>query len=254
MSNITRTVLFALGTMILTQALAAQPMWQYTYTGNKYSTATGPYTTNMRFTLGFLTPFPIPKNIPIDSFNIINLKPIATQVSVSDGIFGRTAFRAVDVAVSFEIDATDADGIPLAWNWLFIPTQCPFDPLEIEDIGSAGGEQVSASDCRTLTRLGGAASLAKGIWTIHSPTPATVTAYLITLVTGMNIEDQGTSLTDQLIHVLTDINNNTLGQACSDLTAFTNHVSAQTGKKITTAQAAQIQTWAGYIGSGIPCQ
>jgi hypothetical protein len=254
MRNMTRTVLFALGTTILTQTLAAQPMWQYTYTGNKYSTATGPYTTNMRFTLGFLTPFPIPKNIPINSFNIINLKPIATQVSVSDGIFGRTAFRAADVAVSLEIDATDADGIPLAWNWLFIPTLCPFDSQQIEDFGSAGGEHVSASDCRTFTQLGGAASFAKGIWTTHSPTPVTLTAYLLTLVTGMNIGDQGTSLTDQLIAVLTDINNNTLGLACSDLTAFTNHVSAQTGKKITIAQVAQIQTWAGYIRSGIPCQ
>ena len=250
----TRTVLFALGATILTQTLAAQPTWQYTYTGNKYSTATGPYTTNMRFTLGFSTPFPIPKNIPINSFNIINLKPIATQLTISDGIIGRTVFHAADVAANFEIDATDADGIPLAWNWVFFPTLCGIDPQQIEDSGSAGGEQVSAFDCRTFTRIGGAASLGKGIWTIHSPTPATLAAYLLTLVTGMNIGDQGTSLTDQLIHVLTDINNNTLGLACSDLTAFTNHVGAQTGKKITTAQAAQIQTWAGYIRSGIPCQ
>jgi hypothetical protein len=249
----TRTVLFALGATILTQTLAAQPTWQYTYTGSKYSTATGPYTTNMRFTLGFSTPFPIPKNILIDSFNIINLKPIATQLTISDGIIGRTVFRAADVAVNFEIDATDADGIPLAWNWLFLPTLCPFDSQEIDDVGSAGGEQVSAFDCRAFIRLGGAASPEKGIWTIHSPTPATLTAYLLTLVTGMNIGDQGTSLTDQLIHVLTDINNNTLGLACSDLTAFTNHVIAQRDKKITTAQATQIQTWAGHIRSGIPC-
>jgi hypothetical protein len=70
----------------------------------------------------------------------------------------------------------------------------------------------------------------------------------------MNIQQQGRSLTQQLLIVLADIDNNTLGLSCLDLTAFADHVAAQTDKKITTAQAAQIQTWVGYIRSGIPCQ
>ena len=69
----------------------------------------------------------------------------------------------------------------------------------------------------------------------------------------MNIQQQGNSLIAQLITVRTDINNNTLGQACSDLSIFAGQVTAQTGKKITVDQAAKLQAWVGYLSKSIPC-
>jgi hypothetical protein len=92
-----------------------------------------------------------------------------------------------------------------------------------------------------------------GVWT--TPTAANLTAALLTVVTGMNIQKQGTSLTAQLTTVLTDINHGTLGLACSDLQSFANHVKAQTGKAITTTQSAAILQGVQSISATLPgCQ
>ena len=245
--------LFALGAMLLTQLASAQPVWRYTYTGNRYSTATGAYTSDMRFTLGFSTPTPLPKN-----FNgLFDVRNVATQVTVSDGL-GTFSGPPNNVFVVFHISATDGDGIPRAWNAIInLFWVCPNSSfLEGTASGSLTGasESMRHLDCHTgLPIFGEGASQTMGLWTIAAPSPATLAAYLLTLVTQMNILEQGKSLTRELTAVLNDINNDTLGLACSDLTTFSDHVTAQTGKKITAAQAAQIQTWVGYIGSGISC-
>lgn len=246
--------LFALGAMLLTQLASAQPAWRYTYTGNKYSTATGAYTSDMRFTLGFSTPTPVPKN-----FNgLFDVRNVATQVTVSDGLGTFSGLSPNNAFVVFHIRATDGDGIPLAWDAIInLYWVCPYSSfLDGTASGSLTGanEYMRHLDCRTgFPIFGVGASQTLGLWTIAAPSPATLTAYLLTLVTQMNILEQGKSLTHELTVLLNDINNDTLGQACSDLTTFSDHVTAQTGKKITTAQAAQIQTWVGYIGSGISC-
>jgi hypothetical protein len=91
-----------------------------------------------------------------------------------------------------------------------------------------------------------------GKWT---PDAFSFTNGLLGTVHAMNIPKQGTSLIDQLTTVLTDINNGTLGLACSDLQIFANHVKAQTGKGITTAQATTIMQYVAAISAGIPgCQ
>ena len=99
-------------------------------------------------------------------------------------------------------------------------------------------------DCRTgLPIFGEGDSQTAGLWTIAAPSPAALTAYLLTLVIQMDVREQSKSLIHELTAVLNDINNDTLGLACSDLATFSDHVTAQTGKKITAAQAAQMQTW-----------
>ena len=77
-------------------------------------------------------------------------------------------------------------------------------------------------------------------------------ADLITLVQQMKIPAQGSSLTDQLQQVATDISAQS-GKACGDLNAFANHVKAQTGKKITAAQAKQIQAAVASLASALKC-
>jgi YVTN family beta-propeller protein len=83
-------------------------------------------------------------------------------------------------------------------------------------------------------------------------TPAQMVAALIALVQGMNISQLGTSLTDQLQQVETDINTQN-GLACQDLALFASHVKAQTGKKITTAQANQILAAVASIEAALKC-
>jgi hypothetical protein len=82
---------------------------------------------------------------------------------------------------------------------------------------------------------------AAGTWGSGAPSPAQQISSLITLVQQMQIPQQGTSLTDQLQQVATDITAQN-GLACQDLNTFASHVKAQTGKKITTAQSNQILT------------
>jgi hypothetical protein len=88
--------------------------------------------------------------------------------------------------------------------------------------------------------------------TVSPATPAQMVAVLITTLQGMNITRQGTSLTDQLQQVENDLTANN-GSACGDLRAFANHVSAQSGKALTTTQANQLLTAVGSIELALSC-
>jgi hypothetical protein len=83
-------------------------------------------------------------------------------------------------------------------------------------------------------------------------TPAQMVAGLISLVQQMQIRNQGSSFTDQLQQVETDINTRNR-QACGDLKGFTNHLRAQTGKTVTTAQANQILAAVAEIQAALGC-
>jgi hypothetical protein len=87
---------------------------------------------------------------------------------------------------------------------------------------------------------------------ISAVSPAQLVTNLVTTVQGMNITGQGTSLTDQLNQVETDITTNN-GLACQDLLLFVNHVKAQRGKKITIAQANQLLAAAAAIQAALGC-
>jgi len=91
-----------------------------------------------------------------------------------------------------------------------------------------------------------------GTWGSGSPSAAQQVASLITLVQQMNIPQQGISLIDQLQTVASDIAAQN-GKACQDLSNFASHVTAQTGKKITAAQASQLQAAVASIGSALQC-
>lgn len=83
-------------------------------------------------------------------------------------------------------------------------------------------------------------------------TPAQKVSNLITVLQGMAITGLGASLMEQLQHVEADLTTNN-GQVCGDLKAFGNHVNAQTGKKITAAQAAVLLSDVGAIEAALNC-
>jgi hypothetical protein len=91
-----------------------------------------------------------------------------------------------------------------------------------------------------------------GTWGNNQPTPAQMVTDLITTVQQMKIPLQGTSLTDQLQQVATDITVQN-GLACQDLNGFANHVAAQNGKKITAAQASQLLTAVAALRAALGC-
>ncbi len=62
-----------------------------------------------------------------------------------------------------------------------------------------------------------------------------------------------TSLYSQLHAVLADLQANNIAKDCSDLTSFINHVKAQSGKGLTTAQATQLLTEAAVIKTRLGC-
>lgn len=85
------------------------------------------------------------------------------------------------------------------------------------------------------------------------PKPAEIAAGLLTRLTAMNIQEQGTSLVAQITSVQSDINDGSLDRACTDLRASVDHVKAQTGKAISPADATASLRWLDYISAGIPC-
>jgi hypothetical protein len=78
--------------------------------------------------------------------------------------------------------------------------------------------------------------------------------YPITLITSFNLSSGLTSSLDtQLQAVLADLQANNTTQACNDLAAFANHVLAQSGKMLTTAQADQLLAAASTVRAVLAC-
>ena len=83
---------------------------------------------------------------------------------------------------------------------------------------------------------------------------ATQVSDLISLVNSFGLPaDIQAGFDTQLQAVQTDLTNNNPAQACSDLTAFINHVQAQSGKHLTVSQANQLLTAAKQIQAVLGC-
>jgi hypothetical protein len=121
-----------------------------------------------------------------------------------------------------------------------VPTADNTQPQSVNDLGVIAGIWLGPSP--SFTRHGFIAVF----------TPAEMVSNLITGLQGMNITGLGTSLTDQLQIVETDLAAEN-GRACIDLGNFASHVKAQTGKKITTGQANQLQSAVASIEAALSC-
>ena len=74
--------------------------------------------------------------------------------------------------------------------------------------------------------------------------------YLLTAVTNVGA---GTSLADKVKQIKQDVAANDTTGACQGLSAFIAQVNAQTGKKLSTAQAASLTTEARSIKTILDC-
>jgi hypothetical protein len=92
-----------------------------------------------------------------------------------------------------------------------------------------------------------------GTWdNTNQKTPVQMVTDLIIVIQQMNIPKQGTSFTDKLQQVSTDITAQN-GLACPDLGALTNQLKAQTGKSVTNSQASQLLAAIAQIQSAAGC-
>jgi hypothetical protein len=233
----------------------AQATWQYTYTGNPFTRIYGaPYTTANFVTASFKLPEPLPAGATSTIPGITPATAAAFEVTMSDGQQTiSTSSPLLRQVWEMSINATDANGLPSRWNIILVsnPTTSPFQTFPFIQSTATSTYAVDFAELNLAGQQ--AEGRAGGTWTVEAPSTASIAAGLLSIVTNMNIERQGSSLIAQLIAVQTDINNNALGQACSDLSIFAEHVTSQTGKKITVEQAAKLQTWVGYLSKSIPC-
>jgi beta propeller repeat protein len=89
------------------------------------------------------------------------------------------------------------------------------------------------------------------LFTISAPGPAAELQGLLTLAAA--IHGLGTSLPDKLSSTLQDVQSGDDAAACAQLDAFLHEIDAQTGKKITQAQAASMHASACEIKSQLGC-
>jgi hypothetical protein len=149
---------------------------------------------------------------------------------------------------------TDGDGNITSWN-LFIASGNASDSSILTygtdffdyDAGILASDSFGADSAGIM--------FTRGTWALvdDEPSAEDLTEELITTVQGMQIPQLGGSLTNQLQTVMNDIATGN-GLACQDLKAFSNHVKAQTGKKIKSAQASEIQNAVAEIKASLGCE
>lgn len=83
-------------------------------------------------------------------------------------------------------------------------------------------------------------------------TPGVMVTSLTTLLNSFNLSNPNT-FASPLQALSRDLQKNDLGSACSDLTTFIGAVNAQSGKKLTVAQAQQLLTAAVQIQAIVGC-
>jgi hypothetical protein len=220
----------------------------YTYRGNKFSDITGTlWSTNDRIT-GTLT---TPGKLAAGYSNSTTICPAGTTFTLRAGTVTLSTTDAT-VTVYGCFFATDGSGN--ITTWFLSSYNNDFDILTETELPGAN----PASDYANNASQVDVADIFDhpGTWT--SPTAANITTALLGKFTGGIFQlnkSLGTSLTDQLNTVFTDLNNNYTGQACTDLQIFANHVKAQKGKAINSTDAATIMQWVGWIAAAIPgCQ
>ena len=76
---------------------------------------------------------------------------------------------------------------------------------------------------------------------------------LIALLTSYNLGTPASSLMNKLTGIQSKLQNGNTNPACNELNAFLNEVTAQTGKLLTAAQAAQLTEAANQIMGVLGC-
>ena len=220
----------------------------YTYTGNNFTDILGTlWTTSNRITATLTTPGLLPAGYS----NSTTTCPAGTTFTLTAGT---VTISTTDPNVTVYGCYFATDGSGNITTWYLSPSNNDFDILTETALPGANAATDEAQNAHHTSD----ADIFDhpGTWT--PPTAANITTALLGKFTGGIFQlnkSLGTSLTDQLNTVFTDLNNNYTGQACTDLQIFANHVKAQKGKAINSTDAATIMQWVGWIAAAIPgCQ
>lgn len=264
--------LAALGLALSSPLVAAQAT--YRYTGNAFTFFSCGPTSDGQGTLSCADPGPnantsytatdrVTATLSFDSPLAANLDLAEVQslpgfeLSMHDG--HQTVTTANGPVGLIARVSTDGSGQISAWRLIInlgnaansgVSTQNWFNTATSRNVMSDTGTLACCHP--TIAGDIGRVSDNPGTWDSGAPTPEQMVSGLITVLQEMNIPQQGASLTDKLQKILNDISTQN-GLACTDLQGFENQVKAQTGKKITLAQASQLLAAAADIGAALDC-
>jgi hypothetical protein len=242
------TMIAVAATMLMTHAVNAQ-VTCYQYTGQHFTFVTPPYTADDYVSATLITSQPIPNN---EFYGIGVPTPGQTNFLVmTDGVQNLNSSHDsgfVQVLATYP-NTTNGSAGAVGTPKIEILEIAMYNSLSNAEILTYGGEDQVKSNSLTIIAAGGAGAMTNQPLSTCTPVLA---QSLILEVQEMNITQQGSSLTQLLLRVLTDVNTNN-GLACQDLTAFANHVRAQTGKAITATQSSQILSAVASIEPALQC-
>jgi hypothetical protein len=140
-------------------------------------------------------------------------------------------------AVSFSVTVSDAlDPSPVVI--------CSPSSGSIFPIGN------TSTTCTATDRAGNTSS---GSFVVTVKGAADQVTALLTLVTSLNLNTLGDSLTSKLQNIQSKLSSGQTNAVCGQLTAFINEVTAQSGQGLTAAQANQLIAAANQILAVIGC-
>jgi hypothetical protein len=228
----------------------------YIYTGNNYTAFSSPYTGSMRVTATLQLNDWLPPNL-----YCVDIRSLpGFRLTMSDGvqILDPATPTAGTSPIFLPKISTDAKGQIIApWVVSIVELMPPPTPknqisayAETEPRCFINSRFPQAQDGALAAFVAGAkVELAPGSWSY--PSASALTGMLQNAIL-LNQIGTGTSLYDKLTQVEFDITSRN-GLACSDLTAFTNQVNAQTGKKISASQANFILQTVAIMQSELNC-
>lgn len=235
----------------------------YVYTGNQFTTFYSPYTsTDSVFAILQLTDWLAPNQECVDAtalsgFRLILFDGInridSASITPASGTFhayvstdqngqisGPWLIQEISAAQGVAITSADIpSGNPCAGN----------TEAEVYDNTQGVPRNVPCLGC-VIFPVTPSQSNSPGAWTF--PPPLSLGTMVINEIQLGILPDIGTSLLDQLQQIETDISTND-GQACTNLTTLIGHVKAQSGKKLTRAQANFIVTTLQNMQAELSC-
>ena len=180
--------------------------------------------------------------------DVVGLTATAAQtVTVSD-----TTPPVVPTPPDVTTNATSPAGAVVTYRLPVVTDNCP--RVSVACAPPSGSTFAIGTTTATCTATDAASNTASETFHVTVVGAAGQTSSLIALVASFGLP-AGTakSLTMKLAAALAAINGGNVSGACSSLTSFINEVTAQSGKKLTAAQAAQLIAAASQIKTVLGC-
>jgi HYR domain len=152
------------------------------------------------------------------------------------------------------VDATSPQGASVTYTVTATDPDNPSSQLTITCLPASGSTFSIGTTTVNCTASDPSGNSSSGSFQVVVNGAATQISDLLSLVNSFGLPaDIQAGFDTQLQAVQTDLTNNNPAQACSDLTAFINHVQAQSGKHLTTSQATQLLSAAKQVQAVLGC-